>query len=256
MYELFKIGFLSFQLTDLVDIAIVAAIVFGTYKALKGTVVIQILIGLVIIIALSFITESAQLKSLSWLLKTIRDIWLLVFVILFQPELRRLLLLITRSPIFKLFVKSKISETIDEVLEAAIEMSEKHIGALIVFTRSQKVQMTVDSGVPIRSQVSSELLLSIFNVKSPLHDGAVIIDNDVIMAARCVLPISSITKIGNRNLGTRHRAALGLTEQVDAVVLIVSEETGDVSIAEGGKLNIGVKKEDLPTVLGAKLSAA
>jgi diadenylate cyclase len=221
MINLFEIGFLNFTLVDLLDITIVTVLFYWLYKALKNTIAVQILFGMVIIIVFQFITEAIDFKSLNWILRTISDIWLLAFVILFQTELRKLLLIITRSPIFRIFVKSKISETIDEVIEAAKEMSSKHIGGLIVFTRSQNVQMTVDTGIKLNAVVTKELLLSIFNTKSPLHDGAVIIEDNMAIAARCVLPLTSETKFQGTNLGTRHRAALGISEQVDAVTLVI-----------------------------------
>ena len=209
MIELFRLGFLSFTILDLIDIGIVTILFFWIYRLLKDTVAVQILFGLVILIGLSFITEAGSLRSINWILRTIADIWLIAFIILFQPELRKMLLMITRSPIFRIFVKSKISETIDEVIDATFEFSEKHIGALIVFTRSQNVQMTVDTGIKLQAAVTRELLLAIFNTKSPLHDGAVIIDNQVAVAARCVLPLTTITKYEGRNLGTRHRSEIG-----------------------------------------------
>jgi diadenylate cyclase len=254
MIELFKIGFLSFNVIDLIDVLIVAALFLGLYRALKNTIAVQILFGMVVLIFLSFITEMINLKSLNWILKTISSVWLIAFIVLFQPELRRLLMMITRSYPFKFLVKSKISETIDEVVEAAVEMSEKHIGALIVFSKSQNVQMTVDTGILLQATVSKEILMSIFNTKSPLHDGAVIIDNQTIIAARCVLPLSGVTKYGNRNLGTRHRAGLGLSEQIDAIVLIVSEETGSISIAEAGAMTLEIPRNDLLNVLNLKLN--
>lgn len=254
MPVLFKLGFLDFTIMDAVDIGLVTIIFFWVYKALKNTIAVQILFGLGILIGLSFMTEAANLKSLNWILKTISDVWLIAFVILFQPELRRMLLMLTQGPIFKIFGKSNISQTLDAVVDAAIEMSEKHIGALIVFTRSQNVEMTVDTGIPLQAKVSKELILSIFNTKSPLHDGAVIIDNQMIVAARCVLPLSHVTKYENRNLGTRHRAGLGLSEQIDAVILIVSEETGSISLAHGGKMTLNIENDTFMDVLNYTLS--
>jgi diadenylate cyclase len=253
MIELFKIGFLNITIIDVIDICILAVLVFWLYRALKGTVAVQILFGLMILIGLQFITEAINLKSLNWILRTITDIWLLAFIILFQPELRRLLMMITRSPILRGFVKSKMTQLIDEVIEAAHEFSEKHIGALIVFTRSQNVEITVDTGIPLQAVVSHELLSSIFNTKSPLHDGAVVIQDQVIIAARCILPLSIVTKYGGRNLGTRHRAALGISEQVDVVVLIISEETGAISIADKGELILDIAQDDLYNILITKL---
>ncbi len=252
--DIFKIGFLNVTLIDFLDIAIVTVVIYWIYRSLKDTVAIQILIGLMIIIGLQFFTEAINLKSLNWILRTISDIWLLAFIILFQPELRKLMLMLTRSPLFRIFVKSKISETIDEVIDSILELSEKHVGALIVFPRTQNVQMTVGTGIPLQATVSRELLVSIFNTKSPLHDGAVIIDNDMVVAARCVLPLSTATKYEGKNLGTRHRAGLGLSEQVDAVVLILSEETGGISLAESGNLTVNIPKAQINTYLRAKLS--
>jgi diadenylate cyclase len=254
MPELFKIGFLSVTIIDLLDIALVAVLFYWIYRSLRDTIAVQILFGLVIITGISFITEAINLKSINWILRAISDIWLLAFIVLFQPELRKLMLMITRSPLFRIFVRTKISETLDEVADATLEMSDKHTGALIVFSRSQNVKMTVDTGIPLQAVVSKELLLSIFNAKSPLHDGAVIIDEQMIIAARCVLPLSNTTKYKGKNLGTRHRAALGLSEQVDAVVLIVSEETGNISIAESGNLTLDIMKDQLVSVLNGKLS--
>lgn len=255
MVELFKIGFISISLLDLLDVAIVAAITLWVYKALKDTIAVQILFGLIILTILSFTTEAINLKSMNWILKTIKDIWLLAFIILFQPELRRLLLRITRSQLFTIFTKSKINEALSEVVSAAVELSEKHIGALIVFTRSQNVQMTIETGIPMQAIVSKELIISIFNTKSPLHDGAVIIDEDTIISARCVLPLSNITKYEGRNLGTRHRAGLGISEQIDVVVLIVSEETGSISVAESGQLILNIQKDRLNLILNDFLSS-
>ncbi|MGE5481241.1 MAG: diadenylate cyclase CdaA [Chloroflexota bacterium] len=253
MTDIFRIGFLHISIIDVFDIALSSVLFYWVYRALKNTVALQILFGLVIIIGLSFITEAVNMRSMNWILRTISDIWLLAFIILFQPELRKMLLMLTRSSIFRVFVKSRIAQTLDEVIDAALEMSEKHIGALIVFTRSQNVQMRIDTGIRMQAAVSRELLLSIFNPKSPLHDGAVIIDNQMILAARCVLPLTGISKIKGKNLGTRHRAALGLSEQVDALALIVSEETGWISIADGGDLMLNISHDQLPTVLKSKL---
>ena len=253
MLDLFKIGFLSFTLIDIVDIAIVTILFYWLYRALKDTVAVQILFGLVILIGLSFITEAVNLRSINWILDTLSDIWLLAFIILFQPELRKVLMLITRSPLFRIFVKQQISQTLDEIVDATKELSEKHIGALMVFPRSQTVQMTIDTGIPLKADVTKELLLSIFSTRSPLHDGAVVIEDRTALAARCILPLSSQTKVGTRNLGTRHRAGLGLTEQIDAVVLIVSEETGWISIADSGELILDIDKNEIEDVLKKKL---
>jgi len=253
MFELFNIGFLPVTYLDLLDISIVAILFYWLYAKVKNNITFQVLIGLALILGLSFITEAINLKSINWILEILSDIWLLGFIILFQPELRNLLLMITRSSLFQFFIKSKMSESIDEVVEATIEFSENHIGALIVFPRTQSAKMTIDTGVILNASVSKDLLTSIFIVKSPLHDGAVVIDNHILMAARCILPLANIEKYNGKNLGTRHRAALGLSEQIDAVILIVSEETGWISIAESGVLEMNISKHDLDKILREKV---
>ncbi|MGB9701683.1 MAG: diadenylate cyclase CdaA [Candidatus Kapaibacteriota bacterium] len=254
MFDLFKIGFINFTITDFIDVFLVSIIIAGIYYALKNTIALKILFGLIILIFLSFFTEALNLKTLNWIIKTILNIWLLGFIILFQPEIRKALVMLTKSPIFQLFVKTKINQTLDVIVEAVKELSAKHIGALIVFPKTQNVQMTIDTGIPIQAVISKELILAIFNTKAPLHDGAIIVENQTIVAARCILPLSNISKYKNQNLGTRHRAALGLSEQVDAVILIVSEETGWITIAYKGELTINIKIEDLAIVLNDFLS--
>lgn len=245
MIELFHIGFLSFTLLDAIDIIIVTALIAWLYSALRDTAAIQVLFVLLFVIISRFVAEALNFKSLYWLLKTITDVWLLGFIIIFQPELRRLLFAVSRTRFFKLIVQSNLSDILDETVDAARELSEKHTGALIVFTKSQSIKVTIETGIAMQAVVSKELLSSIFNPRSPLHDGAVIIENSQILAARCVLPLSAETKFNEKNLGTRHRAGLGISEQADAVVLIVSEETGWISIAYDGKLVMDVSPRDL-----------
>jgi diadenylate cyclase len=164
---------------------------------------------------------------------------------------------ITRNPLFQIFIRKHVKyQNIDDILDAVVIMSKTFVGALIVFPQTQAVSMSsIDAGVPINANASKELLLSIFNTKSPLHDGAVIVNNKLqITEARCILPLSPIRQVGSRLLGTRHRAALGLTEKIDAVVLVVSEETGTISIAQGGVLEIGIPHEKLKEKLNEKFS--
>jgi diadenylate cyclase len=236
-------------------VLIITTLFFVVYRMLRDTVAIQIFIVLVVLAALGIATEAASLKTTNWVLRRIADVGLIAFVVLFQPELRRMLLLITQTRLFRLFMRSSNAETLDDVIAAAREMGAKHIGALVVFSRADHIQVTVESGVELQAAVSSELLLSIFNPRSPLHDGAVVIDGRTIVAARCVLPLSGEQRVGARTLGTRHRAALGITEQADAVCLVVSEETGGVSIAYQGNLQLDVPQDDLRETLQEQISA-
>jgi diadenylate cyclase len=254
MFNLLKLGFISISLLDIIDFLLLFAFFYWLYRLLKDTVAVQILFVLVILIFLTFTTEMINLRSINWLLKAIMSVWLLAFIILFQPELRRVLLRISNLPMLKFFLRTNLTQTIDEVISAVKEMSENHIGGLIVFVRSQNLEMNIDTGISIGAQVTKDLILSIFNPKSPLHDGAILIEGSTILYAKCILPLSSVTKLEGKLLGTRHRAALGLSEQTDALVLIVSEETGAISIAESGRLEMNIPKNKIEAVLNEKLA--
>jgi diadenylate cyclase len=252
--ELFKIGFLSVSIIDLVDIILVSFIFYRLYIGLRGSVAAQIFVGLVLIIVASFVVQATNLKAMSWILRTLTDIWVIAFIILFQPELRRLLMQIARSPAVRLFIKANVEEPVDEVVGAVTELSRKKQGALIVFVRATGIKITVETGTRLDAIVSRSLLLSIFNPRSPLHDGAVVIKDRLIEAARCTLPLSGTTSWDGHLLGTRHRAGLGISEQADVVVLIVSEESGTVSLAENGGLTRGLTPAVLKKELKDRLS--
>lgn len=254
MSELFRIGFLTVTIVDLIDVLIITVVFYMVYRSLRDTVAVQILILLVIVLGLGFVAEAANLKTVNWVLRRLADIGLIAFVVLFQPELRRVLLLITQTRLFRWFMRVTNSDNVDDVLSAVIDMAAKHTGALIVFSRAEHVKVTVETGIALQAAVSSELLMSIFNPRSPLHDGAVVIDNKTVVAARCVLPLSSRQRWDTRNLGTRHRAGLGLSEQADVVALMVSEETGGISIAYQGELTLDIAPENLKGILQERLA--
>ncbi len=247
--ELFKIGFLTITLVDLIDVALVSYIFYRLYLAMRGTIAVQIFVGLVLILAFSFISQAANLKAMSWILRTLTDIWVIAFIILFQPELRRLLVLVGRNPVIRFLIKTNVDESIDEVVAAVTELARKKQGALIIFVRSTGIRAHVETGTKMEALVSRSLILSIFNPKSPLHDGAVVIKDRLIEAARCILPLSNTAEWEGQPLGTRHRASLGISEQADVIVVIVSEETGQVSLAEDGQLKRGLT----PAVLRREL---
>jgi diadenylate cyclase len=252
--ELFRIGFLSVSFIDLVDIALVSFLFYRLYLAVQGTIAIQIFAGLVLVLGFAFVAQALNLKAMSSILRTITDIWVIAFIILFQPELRRLLVLVGRSPVVRLFLKMNVDESIDEVAGAVAELSRKKYGALVVFVRATGIRMHAETGTKLDAMVSRTLLLSIFNPRSPLHDGAVVIKDRVVEAARCTLPLSSITTWEGHLLGTRHRAGLGISEQADVIVVIVSEETGTISIAENGTLYREISAGNLRRELKSRLS--
>jgi diadenylate cyclase len=245
MIDLFKIGFLTVTFTDLIDIAIVSFIIYKLYTLLRGTIATQIFAGLMIILVFSFISQVANLKALSWLLKLITDIWVIAFLILFQPEIRRLLVIVAKNPIFKIFVKSEPPEPASIITEAAFELSQHQHGALMVILKSSGIRGLTETGEQINAKLSKDLLRSIFFPRSPLHDGAVVIKNNTIEAVRCTLPLSSTTSLNGEALGMRHRAGLGISEQADVITVIVSEESGSISIAENGELIKGLSKDAL-----------
>ncbi len=252
--ELFKIGFIPVRLIDLIDIAIVAYVFYKLYKIMRGTIAFQIFFALLLIIGFSFIAKLLNMQAIGWLLSKLTDIWVIAFIILFQPEIRRLLLIIGRTNIARLFLKIDINQDITELVDACVDFQKRGWGALIVITRSTGIENIVETGIPIQSKINTELLVSIFNPKSPLHDGAVIINNNKIEAAKCLLPLSETVAFSNRNLGTRHRAGLGISEVSDAITIIVSEERSVVSIAEDGKLYVTKDAEDLKEKLKYALS--
>ncbi len=245
MFEVIKIGFLTVTFADVIDIALVAFIFYKVYIFLKGTIAAQIFMGLVIVLLLSLIAQALNLRELSWLLKLITDIWVLAFLILFQPEIRRLLVIVARNPFFKMFVKSENDDAASIITEAAFQLSQHQHGALIVVIKSTGIRGFTETGEIINGKLSVDLLTSIFFPNSPLHDGAVIVKGDVIEAARCTLPLSLMTIADGESLGMRHRAGIGITEQADVMSVIVSEETGGISVSENGELTKGLSKDAL-----------
>jgi diadenylate cyclase len=252
--ELFRFGFISFSVFDLIDIALVSLLFYRLYLAVQGTIAIQIFAGLVLVLAFAFVAEALNLKAMTAILRTLTEIWVIAFIILFQPELRRLLVLVGRSPVMRLFLKMNVDDSIDEVAGAVTELSRKKYGALIVFERATGIRMHAETGTKLEAMVSRTLLLSIFNPRSPLHDGAVVIKDRILEAARCTLPLSSITTWQGHLLGTRHRAGLGISEQADVIVVIVSEETGIISIAENGTLYREISASNLRRDLKGRLA--
>ncbi len=256
MFELFRIGFLSVTLLDIIDIVLVTAIFYKIFTIIRGTIAAQIFFGLILVLFLSFLVQAANFKALGWLLKLLSDIWVIAFIILFQPEIRRILVLIGRSQFISFFIKSDHTTVTDVITEAAFELAQSQHGALIVIVKTGGIRGVAETGEPIESKVTKNLIKSIFFPRSPLHDGALVINNEVIEAARCTLPLSSETKKDGRTLGMRHRAGLGISEIADVVCVIVSEETGSISIAEDGNLKTGLSRETLKRLLNESLKKA
>jgi diadenylate cyclase len=235
MIPLLDISFLTVTLADVIDVVVVAAIFYKLMDMLRGTRAFPMLLGLLILFLLAFLTQIFQLGTLGWLIENFQAIWLIAFVILFAPELRRMLAALGQSRIVRYFVKVEEPHIVDEVSAAVEYMSRKGIGALIVLSRRVGLKGIIETGVKMQSEVSASLLETIFFPKSPLHDGAVVIQNGVLEAASCLLPLSQSSRI-DPELGTRHRAAVGMSEESDAVVVVISEETSVISLSVGGRL--------------------
>lgn len=245
MLDLFNIGFYTVTLLDLIDIVIISFILYKVYKVVRGTIATQIFIGLVFVLISSFISQLLNLRTVSWLLKLITDTWVIAFIILFQPELRRILLQIGKNPFLMNFQKGNLEEIAEIITDAAFELSELQHGALIVLAKSTQLNAIAESGDILNAKLSKNLLKSVFYPRSPLHDGAIIIVDNIITAARCSLPLTNQKIHNGLPLGMRHRAALGISEVADVLCIIVSEETGSIGIAHSGILKKGLSKNSL-----------
>lgn len=242
--RLFEIGFLEITVIDLIDIFLIAFILFRLYHFLRGTRAIQMAAGLILILVMSFLVNLFNLSGMIWIFDNLKTIWLIAFVVLFQPELRRILLFIGQAPLVSRLFGMRGTRVIDEVVKACFELSKRGFGGLIVMVRDAGLRGIVESGQKLQAEVSMPLIISIFNPLSPLHDGAILIRNDVIEASKCILPLSESDKL-EPWLGTRHRAALGLSEESDALIIIISEETRRISVAMNGKLNRNLEEIEL-----------
>ncbi|KPJ74182.1 hypothetical protein AMJ52_01605 [candidate division TA06 bacterium DG_78] len=237
-------GFLTVRIIDVIDIIVVAFLLYEFFKFIKGTKATPILVGLLLFFMISFIARWLDLKALSWIMSSILAVWVVAFVIVFQPEIRNALARIGRQRPIKFFLKVEETPVIAEIIDAVRKLSEEKIGALILIQRSIGLKDIIDTGIRIDAQVNSSLLRTIFFPDTPLHDGACVIQGDTIVAAGCVLPLSENPTLSGK-YGLRHRAALGVAEQSDALCIVVSEETGRISFTYKGKLVTKVDVEIL-----------
>ena len=242
----------QFGVRDVIDILIVAILLYQLFKLIRGTQAVQLLLGLAVLLFIGLMAEVFQLRLLQFIFANAGQAILIGVIILFQPELRRALDQVGRLGTVK-FVLGRhpidpVARIVEEVVRAAATLSESKTGALIVFERETGLENVAVTGVRIDGEVTAEILATLFYEGSPLHDGAVIIGDTRLIAAGCVLPLAEALP-GFGRMGTRHRAALGLTLQSDAVILIVSEETGLISLAHAGKLYRGLDHAKLQEML-------
>lgn len=237
---------LSIILRMAIEVAVLWYVIYHLFIFIKGTPAVQVLRGLIFLIILFlislFVAQKMNLAIISWILPRLFAAFLIGFLIIFQPELRRGLAQLGQGPILGLFFREE--RIIDEISEAVFILAKKKIGAIIALERKIGLKPYIESGVALDSKVSSELINTIFMPHTPLHDGGIVIQNGRIVAGGCLFPLTQNPRI-SKSLGTRHRAAVGLTDETDALVIVISEETGVISVAREGKLNRDIDKDSL-----------
>ena len=247
---------LKMQWSDYLDILVVAFLIYKLLPLLRTPHIMRLARTVIALVLTAWVTSAAKLYTINWLLNQLLAVGLLAFVVLFQPELRRMLDHLGNVKIRKFFGMPRPVQEMDAVITQTVRaceaMSREKVGALIVFARDQRLEEYFKTGTPIDGQVSDQLIRNIFFKNSPLHDGAMIIRDGRIAAAGCVLPLSTNENLPPE-LGTRHRAGVGMSEATDAVVVIVSEENGAISAAAGGMLKRSLKVETLEKLLRQEL---
>ena len=245
---LFQYDFIKFGLKDVVDILLVSFIIYQVLKLVRGTRSAQIVIGLSLLAGVAFVAYWFQLEGLTWLFSTLAPFGLIVLVIVFQPELRGVLAQMGQNRYLRRFVNIQHRKTIDEVSRAVLRLAELSYGGLIVIERNTGLRNFAESGKLMNAELSAELLITLFTPYTPLHDGAVIISGEFVVSAAVSLPLT--TNLRYRKLfGMRHKAAIGVSDVSDAVIIVVSEETSKISIAYNGVLDSDILKSEFKTRL-------
>ncbi len=240
-------------ITLIIDLTIVIFLLYCFLKVVRGSRAWQLIKGIAFFIVATWISGLLNLKILNWILTGIMNLGVIAIIVIFQPELRRALEQLGTNKLTQFFgidkdLATKTKEDIYKVVIAAVELSKTKTGALIVLERDIKIQDIISTGIPMEAEVSPQLLVNIFEPNTPLHDGAVIISGNKIAAAACVLPLSDDKDI-SKELGTRHRAAIGISKESDSIVVVVSEETGKISVAKDGTLIADVREDVLKKIL-------
>ena len=241
--------FIPFTFIDLIDILLVALFMFGLYRMTRGTNAPYILSGIIVIYIVWVVTRALRMELLSTILSQIVSVGVIAIIIVFQPELRNFLLMIGMRRKGLNFINNIFNQrhgaepTLQPVITASIEMAASKTGALMVLAQESDLRDIIDGGITLDAQLSVALLENIFFKNAPLHDGAAVIMNNRVVAAKCILPVTQSPV--PKSYGTRHRAAIGITETSDAIVVVVSEETGGISVAFGGKIERDIAPQNL-----------
>lgn len=230
---------------DLLDIALVSVLIYEFLKLIRGTRAVQMAVGSILVIGLFYMSQLAPLQTLNWLIRNMLVYVAFAAIVIFQSDIRRALAHFGQAPFFRYFNRQEAAdETIEEVVVAATMLAQQKVGAIFAIEREIGLRNYIESGIPLDAALTYDLLVTIFRPGSPLHDGAVILQEGRVAAAACFLPLTVNPKL-SRELGTRHRAAIGLTEESDAAAIVVSEETGKISIALDGEIERGLTPDDL-----------
>lgn len=225
---------------DLLDILVVSILIYEVLKLIRGTRAVQMALGGGVVVLTFYLSRWGHLETVNWIIRNMVGYIVFAIIVLFQSEIRRALAHLGRGPFFRYFAKPESAEeSVEELVVAASMLSAQRIGAIIAIERQIGLRNYIEGGIPLDAVLSYDLLLSIFQPASPLHDGAVIVQDDRVAAAACFLPLTVNPKLG-KELGSRHRAALGLTEENDSVAIVVSEETGAVSVVADGQIERGL----------------
>jgi diadenylate cyclase len=230
---------------DLLDIAIVSILVYEFLKLIRGTRAVQMAVGSLLIVALFYISRLAPLQTVNWMIRNMLVYLAFAAIVIFQSDIRRALAHFGQAPFFRYLNRQEAAdETIEEIVVAATMLAAQKIGAIVAIEREIGLRNYIESGIPLDATLTYDLLVTIFHPGSPLHDGAAILQENRVAAAACFLPLTVNPRV-SRELGTRHRAAIGLTEENDAVAVIVSEETGQISLALDGRIERGLSPDTL-----------
>jgi diadenylate cyclase len=230
---------------DLADILVVSVLVYEVFKLIRGTRAVQMALGGSVLVVLFYGSNWLHLETVNWLIRNIFGYLVVGVIVLFQSDIRRALAHLGRAPFFRYFAKAESAEeSIEELVVAAGQLSAQRIGAIVAIERQIGLRNYIEGGIPLDAMVTYDLLVTIFQPTSPLHDGAVIVQEHRVAAAACFLPLTVNPRL-SRELGSRHRAAIGLTEENDAVAVVVSEETGIISLVLDGRIERGLTPDDL-----------
>jgi uncharacterized protein (TIGR00159 family) len=241
----------EFSWVQVLDILIVAFIIYELLQFIRGTHAVQIAVGTVLLVGFYWVSQLMNLEAVNWLLRTLLPYVVFGLIVIFQAEIRKVLAHLGKTPLLGAFSKEKPEEVIDEIVLAATTLAGQKIGAIIVMEREMGLRSYIETGIGLDALLTYDLLISIFNPKTPLHDGAVVVQGKRIAAAACFLPLT-VNPALSRTLGSRHRAAIGVTEDTDCVVVVVSEETGTISLVAGGRIR---REYDGPALKAALLEA-